>query len=111
MSGCHSKNKEQMHSPLKTVLGDWKYVSNLLHSIQDAHNGYPPQRGGHPVAIDNLHVEDPEATSMDNNDKISGSVAIVALGGLEAEGNTDELLPSNQAKLTALTREINDLHQ
>ena len=71
------------------------------------------QRGaGHPIARDDLHVEDPEATGLDNdNDSISGSEATVALGGLEAEDNTDELLPSNQTTLMALMREINDLHQ
>ena len=58
-----------------------------------------------------LHVEDPEATGIDDdNDSISGSDATVALGGLDTEGNTDELFPSNQAKLTGLIREINDLH-
>ena len=58
---------------------------------------------GHPLARGYLHVEDPETTGMDNNnDNISGSDATVALGGLEAEGNTNEDLPNNQAKLTAL---------
>ena len=43
----------------------------------------------------NLHVEDPEATSMDNdNDSISGLDATVALGGLEAECNPDEFFPA-----------------
>ena len=50
---------------------------------------------GHPIARDNLHIEDPETTSMDNNnDSISGSDATVALGGLEAEDTTNELLPA-----------------
>ena len=63
----------------------------------------------HPIARDDFHVEDPETTGMDNNnDSISGSDATIALSGLEAEDNTDELLPSNQAKLLALTREIID---
>ena len=66
---------------------------------------------GHPIARYNLQVEDPEVTDIDNNDIISGSDATVALGGLEAEGNTNELLPCNQAKLAALTHEINELHQ
>ena len=39
------------------------------------------------------------------------SVATVALGRLQAEGNPYELLPSNQAKLSTLTQEINELHQ
>ena len=67
---------------------------------------------GHPVARDNLHIEDLEATGMDfDNDSISGSDAIIALVGLEAEYNADELLPSNQAKLTTCMGEINDLCQ
>ena len=67
---------------------------------------------GHPVARGNLHIEDPETTGMDNNnDSMSGSDATGALGGLEVENNTDELLPSNQTKLMALMREINDLCQ
>ena len=58
---------------------------------------------GCPIDRDiNLHIEDPEATGMDNdNESISGLDATVALGGLEAEGNPSEPLPSNQAKLTA----------
>ena len=68
--------------------------------------------GGHPITRDDLHIENPEATGMDNNnDSISSSDATVGLGGLEAEGNPNELLPSNQARLTALTWEINELHQ
>ena len=78
-----------------------------MHTVATHHRG-----AGHPIARDDLHIEDPEATGMDNdNDSISGLDATVALGGLEAEDNTNELLPSNQAKLTALKREINDLHQ
>ena len=68
---------------------------------------------GHPIdrGID-LHVEDPEATDMDNdNESISGSDATVAMGVLEVEGNPNEVLPRNQAKLTALTCEINELCQ
>ena len=54
----------------------------------------------------------PETTGMDNDsDSISGSEATVALDGLEAKDNTDELLPNNQAKLMAQMREINDLCQ
>ena len=78
-----------------------------MHIMATHHRG-----AGHPIARDNLHAEDPEATGMDNdNDSISGSDATVALGGLVVEGNPDELLPSNQAKLTALTQEINELFQ
>ena len=41
----------------------------------------------------------------------SGWDTTIALGGSEAEGHPDKLTPSNQAKLTAFRREINDLHQ
>ena len=70
--------------------------------------------GRTPIARDiDLHIEDPEATGInDNNESISGLDTNVALGGVETESNTDEFLPSNQARLTALTREINELqHQ
>ena len=67
---------------------------------------------GHLIARDDLHIDDAESTGMDNdNDSISGSDATVSLGGLETEDNTNELLPRNQARLMALMREINDLHQ
>ena len=83
MSDCCSKNSQLMHSPLKTMLGK-------IH----------------------LHVEDPETTGLENdNESISGMDTTNALGGPEAEGHPDEVIPSNQAKLTALTREINDLCQ
>ena len=78
-----------------------------MHAMATCHRG-----AGHPIARDNFHIEDPEATGMDNkNDNNSGSNATVALGGQEAKGNPNELLPSNEAKLTALTWEINKLHQ
>ena len=46
-----------------------------------------------------------------NNESISGLNTTVALGELEAEGNPNEIFPSDQAKLTALTWEVNELHQ
>ena len=59
-----------------------------------------------------LHIEDAETTGTDNeNESISGLDSTVALGRLEAEDNPDELLPSNCARLTAITREINKLCQ
>ena len=68
---------------------------------------------GSPMDRDiNLHIEDPEVTGMNNdNDSISGLDATVALGGLKAEDNPSELLPSNQTKLTALTWENIEQHQ
>ena len=53
-----------------------------MHAMATNHRG-----AGHPEARDNLHVEDPEATGMENNnDSISGLGATVVFGGLEAEG-------------------------
>ena len=70
---------------------------------------------GHSIDRDiNLHIEDAEGinTGLDNdNESTSGSDTTVVLEEPEAEGHPDKLIPSNQAKLTALTREINDLCQ
>ena len=103
-----------MCSPLKAVFGMIrnKYqaycIVYKMHAMATHHAG-----AGHPRAKDvDLHIEDPESTGIDNeNESSSGSDTIVALGGLEREGNTYELLPSNQAKLSTLTREINELCQ
>ena len=61
-----------------------------------------------------IHIEDTEGvnTGLDNNNECTSSLdTTVAFGGSNTDGHPDELIPSNQAKLTALTREINDLHQ
>ena len=51
-------------------------------------------------------------TGLNNdNESTSGSDTTIVLGGSEADGHPNELIPSNQAKLTALMTEINDLHQ
>ena len=79
-----------------------------MHAMAIHHRGI-----GHPIDRHiNLHIEDPEATGIDNdNESISGLDTTVALGGQEADGNPSELLSSSQAKLIALTMEINKLHQ
>ena len=114
MSGCCSKNSEWMHSPTKTMLGKIRdRYQNLLHHIKDAHYGYLPQRCRMPHRQRHWSpVEDAETTSIDNdNESISG------LGHYHCLGSTRDIrspwwaYTSNQAKLTALTREINDLHQ
>ena len=68
---------------------------------------------GCPINRDiDLHIEDAETTGLDNNNESTSVLdTTITLGGPEAEGNPNELIPNNQAKLTALTREINDLHQ
>ena len=102
-----------MISPLKTILGKIRSRYQTYCIVYKTHTIATHHRGaGHPIARDSLQIEDPETTGKDsNNDSISGLDATVALGGLEAEDNTNELLPSSQARLTVLMREINDLCQ
>ena len=73
MSGSHSKNSEQMHSPLKTVLGRigdryQAYCTTYkTHAMATHHGG-----AGHPVDRDtDLHIEDMEGinTGPDNDNK------------------------------------------
>ena len=55
-------------------------------------------------------TEDPEHADIDNESTHS-SDATVALGGPEAVGHPKDPVYGNQDKLTALTRQINNLHQ
>ena len=55
-------------------------------------------------------AEDTEHTDIDN-DSTHSSEATIALGGPEAVGHPEDPVYNNQDRLTALTREINDLHQ
>ena len=58
----------------------------------------------------NLHLE--EVNGINNiNESTHGSDTAVAFGGPEAEGHPDDPIYSNEDKLTALMREINDLCQ
>ena len=58
----------------------------------------------------NLNIE--ETTGTDNDkESTHGLDATIALEGPEAEGHPDDPIYSHQDKLTALTREINDLCQ
>ena len=71
---------------------------------------------GCPVDRDiNLHIEVKEGINTgpgnNNNESTSGSDTTIAFGGSEAEGFPSKFIPCNQAKLTALTREIHYLHQ
>ena len=79
-----------------------------MHAMVTCHGGT-----GHPIDRDiDLHIEDTETTGLENdNESISGLDTTIALEGLEAEGDPNDLIQSNQTKLTALTREINDLCQ
>ena len=81
-----------------------------MHAMATCHRGT-----GCPVDRDiNLHIEDMEGinTGPDNdNESTGGSDTIIAFGGSEADDHPSKLIPSNQAKLTALMRELHDLHQ
>ena len=76
------------------------------HAMATHHGGT-----GHPLdrGID-LNAEDAEPIDIDN-EITHGSDATVPLGGPEAEGLPSDPVYSNQDKLMALTREINDLLQ
>ena len=116
MSGCHCKNSEQMHSPLKTMLGKigdryQAYCTTYkIHTMATHHGG-----AGHPVDRDiDLHIGDMEGINMgpdSNNESTIGSDTTIAFGGSETDGHSSKRTPSNQANLTAIMRKINDLHQ
>ena len=78
------------------------------HAMATCHGG-----AGCPLDRDiNLHVEDSETTGLENDsESTSGLDATVAVGGPEVECHPDDLIHSNQAKLRALMRDINDIMQ
>ena len=75
-----------------------------MHTMATHHGGT-----GHPIDRDiDLHIEDSEdinAEPDNDNESTSGSDNTVAFGESEADAHLNEHIPSNQAKLTALTRE------
>ena len=77
-----------------------------MHTIATHHGdaGCPLDRG-----LDIL-IEDPEHADIDNNSTHS-SDATVAIGSPEAVGHPENTVYNNQERITALMREINDLHQ
>ena len=76
------------------------------HAMATHHRG-----AGHPLdRCINFNAEDPEPTDIDN-ENTNGLDATVALGGPEEEGHLNDPIYSNNDKLTAPTREINDLNQ
>ena len=67
---------------------------------------------GYPIDSDiDIHIGDTEGITVNDNESTSGLDTTVALVGPETEDHPDELIPFNKATSTALTREINDLHQ
>ena len=109
MSAHHSTRS---HSPLKTVLGKigdgyQAYCTTYkMHAMTTHHRGTgcPLGRG-----LD-IFAEDPEHADI-NNESTHSLDAIVALGEPETVGYPKDLVYGNQDKLTAMMREINDLHQ
>ena len=99
-------------SPLKTVLGKIRDIYQAhcttykMHAMATQHRGAgcPLDRGM------DIHAEDPEHTDIDNESTHS-SDATVVLGGPEAKGHPKNPVYNNHDKITALMREINDLHQ
>ena len=81
-------------------------TTNKTHAMVTHHGGAgcPLDRG-----LDIL-TEDPEHTDI-NNDSTHSLEATVALGGPDAVGHPEDPVYDNQDRLTALMREINDLHQ
>ena len=68
-----------------------------MHAMATCHRGT-----GFPIERDiDLHVED----LGNDNESIIGLDTTIAIEGQKTEGHPNELIPSNQAKLTALMRE------
>ena len=115
MPGHCNKNTEQSCSLFRTVLGKLRNRYQAYCTTYKTHAMATHHRGtGCPLDSDiNLHIEDTEGITglVDDNESTSGSDTTVALGGPETDGHPDEIMPTNQVKLRALTREINDLHQ
>ena len=61
-----------------------------------------------------LYIEDTEGTntgSDNDNESTTGSDTTIAFGGSEVDGHPSDHMANNHAKVTALTREIHNLHQ
>ena len=71
---CNKHNKQNVFA---TQDHTWKdCTAYKTHAMATHHGGT-----GHPIARDNLHIEDPEMTGLDDdNDSISGPDATAALG-------------------------------
>ena len=94
----------------------------VLRKIRDKYQAYCTSYKMHAMATHHrgagctldrgidLNAEEPEPTDIDN-ESTHTSDATVALGGPEAAGHCEDPVYSNHNKLSALMREINDLHQ
>ena len=109
MSACHSTRTYSLFKTVLGIIGD-RYqaycTTYKMHTMATCarHAGHPLDRGI------NILTEDPEHADI-NNESSHSLDATVALGEPEAEGHPKDPAYNNQDNLTALTREINDLHQ
>ena len=115
MTGCHNRSNDAAHSPLTTML--WrlgnKYQSYCTtyktHMMTTCHRG--TECTGKVRDLDS-HIEDTGGIDIgpNNDNECTNSLdTTLAIGGSEADGHLGTLLPSSQANLTILTREINSL--
>ena len=117
MTGCHNKSNDQVHSPLKTMLGKLRDKYQSYCTTYKTHAMTTHQEGtGHTGKDRDLgfHVEDTRGIAIgpnNNNESTSSSDSTLAFGVLEADGCLGDLLPSSQANLAILRREINSLQQ
>ena len=79
-------------------------MSSTKASLGVWENVHPLDRGF------DILKEVPEHTDI-NNESTKSLDATVALGGQEAVGHPEDPVYNNEDRLTALSREINDLHQ
>ena len=92
-----------------------KYQANC--TIYKTHNVTTNHRGTECIGKDtdlNFHIGKAKGINIEpGNDNVSKSSwdITIAFEGLEADGCLTKCLPSNQAKLTALTREIHSLQK
>ena len=122
MTGCHNRSKNWSFSPLKTVLGKLRnkyqsyYATYKTHTMT-THHGGTGHRGEDRDINSHIDITTKGDTGgiyigpSDNNESINRSNTMLAFGGSEADGHLGNILPSSQANITILTREINSLQQ
>ena len=108
LAHCNTRS----HSPLKIILEKiidqyQTYCTTYKrHAMATCHGGtgHPLDRGLDMLTEDTAHADI-------NNDSTHSSDATAALGDPEAVGHPEDPAFKNQDRLTALTKEISNLHQ
>ena len=117
MTGCCNKTTDWAHSPLKTVLGKIGNRYQSYCTTYKTHTMTTHHRGTGCTSEDKdliSNVKDARGIDIgpdNDNDSTSSLDTTIYFRGSEADGHLGNLLPSNQAKLSALTKEIHNLHQ